>query len=504
MARLPRYQESGLISADIPRMDFANLREESRQAETIGNALTRISEFAFGQAQKQKEQENKLIGIQLRTDFEMQAQVELANITAQVETRKLKDPKIIQETITALAQQGVKVLGQYSPEQASGFANSIGNQGRAIIAKSSDLYVKEYQADIDLLANDATRAQSLNLETVFETAPTIENAFGAIIESRGRIAEIATQSSNPGKVMENFEKSWLNARNNVLVRAFSAPDFADRPSAALSKLDAGDAGRYSDVWATMTLEEKDVVRDRILKRQADVYSQTERERKAQDEVNKVTGLDIREQLYRGRIGPNDAIRRLRSINDISPSEMQSILKGEVGGASDELYGRFESLVDRGRMGEDDIDLYAQSGKMSWKQANTLKKLARGTDKDYSEARRYIDKALGVPDPMVPGFRNERARAAEVQTQFIAERERAIAAGEAFNPIEIAQRLVTARKGQEDFQLQQAAKERLKTKLEEAGMKYGEDYNNEDLERAKVGKRDRAKILELIKEVKGEK
>lgn len=504
MARLPRYQESGLISADIPRMDFANLREQSRQAETIGNALTRISEFAFGQAQKQKEQENKLIGIQLRTDFEMQAQVELANITAQVETRKLKDPKIIQETITALAQQGVKVLGQYSSEQASGFANSIGNQGRAIIAKSSDLYVKEYQAGIDLLANDATRAQSLNLETVFETAPTIENAFGAIIESRGRIAEIATQSSNPGKVMENFEKSWVNARNNVLVRAFSAPNFADRPSAALSKLDAGDAGRYSDVWATMTLEEKDVVRDRILKRQADVYSQTERERKAQDEVNKVTGLDIREQLYRGRIGPNDAISRLRAINDISPSEMQSILKGEVGGASDELYGRFESLVDRGRMGEDDIDLYAQSGKMSWKQANTLKKLARGTDKDYSEARRYIDKALGVPDPMVPGFRNERARAAEVQTQFIAERERAIAAGEAFNPIETARRLVAGRKEQEDVKMQEFAKERLTKKLEEAGMKYSEDYKDEDLKRAGVNQRDRKKILELIKEVRGEK
>jgi hypothetical protein len=485
-------------------MDFANIRETSRQQQTIGEALSRISEFAFGAAQKQREQENKLIGIQLRTDLEMQAQVELANLTAQIETRQLKDPKVIQETLVALGQQGAKVLGQYSVEQANGYMNTIANQGRAIIAKSSDLYVKEYKAGIDVLANDAIRAQSLNLETVYETAPTIEGALAAVIESRGRIAEVAAQASNSDKVMQDFEKASINARNNVLVRAFSSPEFAERPSAALAKLDAGDAGRYSDVWATMTFEEKDVVRERILKRQADIYSQTERERKATEEANKITGLDIREQLYRGRLGPNEAIKRLRAINDISSSEMQAILKGEVGGASDELYGRFEGLVDRGQLGEAGIDVYARSGQMSWKQANKLKAMARGTDKDYTEAKRFIDKSLGVPDPMVPGFRNERARAAEVQTQFIEERERALDAGEAFNPIETAKRLVDGRKKQEDVQLQNAAKERLKTKLEEAGLRDGEDYTREDLDRAGVSNRNAKTIMNLLKEVRGEK
>jgi len=253
----------------------------------------------------------------------------------------------------------------------------------------------------------------------------------------------------------------------------------------------------------MTLEEKDVVRERILKRQADIYSQTERERKAADEANKITGLDIREQLYRGRIGPNEAIKRLRAINDISSSEMQAILKGEVGGASDELYGRFEGLVDRGRLGEAAIDAYAKSGVMNWKQATNLKKMARGTDKDYTEAKRFIDKSLGVPDPGVPGFRNERARAAEVQTQFIEERERALDAGEAFNPFETAQRLVKGRKEQDDVKLQDAAKDRLRKKLEEAGLRYSEDYTAEDLKRAGVNNRDAKTITNLLKQVRGE-
>jgi hypothetical protein len=503
MARLPRFQESGLISADIPRMDFASVREESRQSQVVGEALTRISEFAFGQVRQEREQRNKLIGIQLRTDLEMQAQVELANLTAQVETGKQKDINVIQQTITALAQQGTKVLGQYSVEQASGYTTSIATQGRAIIAKASNQIVKEYQANVDLLATDTIKAQTLNLETVYETAPTMEDAYAQVLQSRGRVSAVAAQTSNPIATMREFEKATITARDNVLVRAFTAPEFASKPSEAIAKLAKGDAGRYADVWAGMTIEEKDAVTDRLLKRQADIYSQTERERKAQDEANKVTGLDIREQLYRGRIGPNEAIRRLRAINDISSSEMQSILKGDVGGASDELYGRFEGLVDRGRMGEEAINSYAQSGAISWKQANTLKKMARGTDKDYSEAKRYIDKALGVPDPGVPGFRNERARAAEVQTQFIAERERAIEAGEAFNPIETAQRLVTARRGQDDVKMQDMAKDRLRKKLEEANMRYGEDYTEEDLKRAGVDRRNAKIIMNLLKQVRGE-
>jgi hypothetical protein len=107
--------------------------------------------------------------------------------------------------------------------------------------------------------------------------------------------------------------------------------------------------------------------------------------------------------------------------------------------------------------------------------------------------------------MVPGFRNERARAAEVQTQFIEERERALANGEAFNPIETAQRLVKGRKEQEDVALEKAAKERLKAKLAEVGLKYREnyDYTEEDLRRAGATKRNIKIITDLTKEIRGE-
>ena len=70
-------------------------------------------------------------------------------------------------------------------------------------------------------------------------------------------------------------------------------------------------------------------------------------------------------------------------------------------------------------------------------------------------------------------------------------------------IETAQRLVTGRKQQDDVKLQEAAKARLEKKLEEAGLKYREDYTTEDLRRAGVNNRDIKVITNLSKQVRGE-
>ena len=60
MARIPRFQESGLISADVPRLDFANLREEAKGFSSISENLDKISSFAFGKV-KEEEKEKKRI-----------------------------------------------------------------------------------------------------------------------------------------------------------------------------------------------------------------------------------------------------------------------------------------------------------------------------------------------------------------------------------------------------------------------------------------------------------
>jgi uncharacterized protein YihD (DUF1040 family) len=238
MARLPRFQESGLISADIPRMDFANLREESRQSQTISQALTRISEFAFGQAQKEREQQNKLLGIQLRSDFEMESQAELAEITTQVKTGRM-NMSVAQESITALAQKYGGMLGQYSPEQAAGLVNTISNQGRAILAQASDREVKLYQIEKDVEVDRALKASSVNLETRFRAATSYEEMNQAIIDSRSIFFGVARETVDPEKKMVEFSKNLKIARENFI------KDFINEsrdPIVAYQQLKAGRTG----------------------------------------------------------------------------------------------------------------------------------------------------------------------------------------------------------------------------------------------------------------------
>jgi hypothetical protein len=330
------------------------------------------------------------------------------------------------------------------------------------------------------------------------------DALKAVVEARKVVSGVAIQTSNPVDTMRKFEKATINARNNVLVREFTKPEFSISPASALQKMDSNDVGRFSEVWKSMTIEEREEVRDRVLKRNADVYAVTERERKTQEEQNKAIGLSVREDLYRGRIGPNEAIDRLRSLNDISPAEMKAIIKGDDVGASDEMIGRYESLVDRGQMGEIQIDELARRGSISWKQANSLKRIARGSNPADADARRFIEKSLGVPDPLAPGFKDERLRAAQVQAEYIVEKETALSEGKPFNPLATAQRLVTARLEQADVSQQKAAIESLETKLESLGLQYRTNYTDEELKRLGIGRRDRKTILDRSKIVRGEK
>lgn len=504
MARLPRYQESGLISADIPRLDFANLREQARVTESVSSALDRISQFAFGQVAEERKKLNQMMAIQLRTDLEMQSSMDLASIAARVETGQINNIAELRDEFSAMAKHGSKTLLPYSTEQAAAYVNTIAGQGRAIMSKFSSIVVNNSQARFNLMATESIRAATTNLETVFETAPTMQEVNLQISNQLATFRAIAVQTSNPVETMRAFEKSVFTARDNVLVREFTSPSFADSPSSILQKLDKNDVGRFSDVWKSMTLEEKDAVRDRILRRTADVYTVTERERKAREENNKIIGMDVRDRFFKGQLGPQETIAQLKALNDISPAEMRAIAEGEVGGARQELLGVYESMVDKNQLGENDIDDLARRGAINWRQANSLKRQARTSGTDESEARRFINRSLGVPSDTLFGFEDERTRAAEVERQLILARDQARQEGRAFNSMAEAQKLVTARQQQSDVLQQNAAKESLNQKLNSLSLRYRVDYTDEELKNLNIGPKDRKIILDRSKAVRGEK
>jgi hypothetical protein len=207
MARLPRYQESGLISADIPRLDFANLREQARVTESVSSALDRISQFAFGQVAEERKKLNQMMAIQLRTDLEMQSSMDLASIAARVETGQINNIAELRNEFSAMAKHGSKTLLPYSTEQAAAYVNTIASQGRAIMSKFSSIVVNNSQARFNLMATESIRAATTNLETVFQTAPTTQEVNLQISNQLATFRAIAVQTSNPVETMRAFEKS---------------------------------------------------------------------------------------------------------------------------------------------------------------------------------------------------------------------------------------------------------------------------------------------------------
>jgi hypothetical protein len=265
MARLPRYQSSGLIAADVPRIDFANIREQSKQAQSIGDALTRISEFAFGQVQKEREQRNKLQAIQLRTDFEMDAAKQMAILKSQIETGQIKDLTVLQESITALAQKQTKAIGQYSAEQAAGLSNSIGGQGRALMGFAAEKLTKEYQASFDVMADEAIQNEITNLKTAFQTDPSSEGVAVASFNSLNNVMRIAAQTTNTNETIKKMQEGILQAKADVVADHITSLEFASSATEAILKLESNNAGKYSQVWAGMDEKQKQAVFDRLKK-----------------------------------------------------------------------------------------------------------------------------------------------------------------------------------------------------------------------------------------------
>jgi hypothetical protein len=505
MARLPRYQESGLVSGDIPRLDFANLREESQGMANLGGALDRLSQFAFGEAKKEQDRVNKLTAIQVRSELEGEVQKRMAELNVKVETGQLTNFGAIQTEVQSLVglADGLKDL---DIDQANGLVTSIRTSGKALLAKSSDMIVKNYQAGLGVQINDLNKNFELNLQTELEVNPNPAAFDQRVAEGRGRVYALGVQAGNAENALKEFDAARIRARDNVLAKHFLSAEFATKPSEALAKLSTGNAGKYTELWATIPEEDKGKITQRILKQSADIYGQQEREKNLAKEAAKAEGLNIREQYFLGQLSPNQAVSRLKAIGDISPEEMKAILTGDKPG-NDELNGRLESLVDQGRLGEDGIDSYAKSGAISWKQANGLKKLSRGADKDYNQAISLINARLGVPDPMTPGFRNERKLAADAKAEFISRRAIAVQNGEAFNPVETAELVIKNVKNSDTAKQIAEDRKRLSDKLDELGIRFNDNLTEDALNRMasfqKAPKRDQQRIKDLLKTVRGE-
>lgn len=537
MAELPRYQQTGLMPADATRLDFANVKESIGMSKGIQSSLDRMSTFAFKEAAERAQREGaqygaenqpgaeqvmlaieegkspselfakpgtyfgdaarKVQATQLRTELEVRGRQDLARLSASLEAGPV-DMKEITTQIKGLTDGFSKALAGVDAEEALRFRASMATAGNAVYTKATERSAKIYQEGLQVLAGDSLAitptilADTLSIE---QDPRMLQERFNV---ERSRVYEVAKQTGDPAFVkstMEAFDKKRLNA----IVDYVTKPDFAPTPMAGLRKLESKDFGKLSEVMKTVDM---DKLRKQYVERSGETATLWKRssELKAAENIDLVN--NIKDDIYSGKLGGAEGYKRIQALGVTLPDEeRKAFLNGEFGGANPQVYGEFESMADRGNLGEEVINTYAKAGVISWKQANGLKKIARGNEQDMSRARQYVRSSLGVPDMNMVGFGQEKARVAQIETQLAKEKQESLNQGLPFNAVERAMELTEDKTTQLITESKANARERLKKKLEEMKLEYREDYDDEMLKRAGVKSLDdRKRTLRIIKEV----
>jgi hypothetical protein len=389
MARLPRFQESGLISADIPRMDFANVREQSRQSQTISDALTRISEFAFGRAQQEQEQQNKIIGIQVRAELEGEVQKRFAELTTRVETGQLSSYNAIQEEVTAM--RGLASgLAEVSPEQAQGLMQSIASSGKVLMNKSSDILIKAYQAQAQVGLDETLGALAKTMESVYEYVQDPEERAKMVSAARGKIYAQATQApSLIPMALEKFEKVNRAAEQSAMAKYFSSADFGLNEAERLSRLDAGDAGKFTKDWASKSEVERIEIKKVMYAKAVDNIAARDRDAKLKKMENDASYVETYRKWLQE---PNPVVKaqlgkQLVQFAD-SVADIDRVLKAPESGGDPLLFSNLRDDIENGLITDyRQVQKFVRPGGIDAGQLDRLQSAIMAQDKDQIKAVR---------------------------------------------------------------------------------------------------------------------
>ena len=537
MAELPRYQQTGLLPGDTTRLDFADVKESISMSKGIQSSLDRMSTFAFKEAGERAQREGaqygaenqpgveqvmlaieegkspaelfvkpgtafgdaarKVQATQLRTELEVRGRQDLARLSATLDAGPV-DMKEVTTQIKGLTDGFSRALASIDPEESLRFRASMATAGNAVYTKATEKTAKIYQEGLQVLAGDSLTATSTILADTLmsESDPfALQERFNV---ERSRVFEVAKQTGDPAFVkstMDAFDKKRLNA----IVDYVTKSDFAPTPMAGLRRIESKDFGKLSNVMQTVDM---DKLRKQYVERAGETATLWKRssELKASENIDLVN--NIKDDIWAGKVSGAEGYKRIKALGVTLPDEeRKAFLHGDFAGANPQVYGEFESMADKGNLGEEVINTYAKSGVISWKQANSLKKIARGNDGDMSRARQFVQNSLGVADITMPGFGQEKARVADINSQLGKERQEALNAGLPFNAMDRAMELISDKKTTLITEGKKASRESLKKKTDELKIEYREDYTDETLKRLGVkSEDDRKRILRITKEI----
>lgn len=537
MATLPTYEYAGAQYADLPRVNTAPQQVAAQGFNVLSQQLDRMTAFFQNQAVTDAQAEGlkyavqnpltkdqidtalrtpegvtvkgggkifqqtyqKAQAVMLSSELQLEGQKTFASMAAAIEAGAQFDMRTIQANMKDMIDGYSSSVMALDPEQSIRLRSALTSAGNALYVKAAERTVKVQQAQYDARLEEAVVAARPLIEAIVAKSGTIDPSTGTEVDVN-KLLEIQKQPfyeaikiTGNNKHIAEINKAISEAKISAVVSRLKDKTIYDSPTKALDALDKGDVGQLTSLYKGLTEADKSTIQDKVLKDFANIESARKLQKAKDDDNNQRLAIDLRDQFYQGKISSSTLISGLKALDQLKADEIKS-LRTEQRDAKPEVFGRYESMVAKNMLGESDLDELAKAGTISWKQRNQLAKDARNSNSDVARATSLINAELGVPDPMTPGFRNERKRAAEVKATLLKEQEIALQEGKPFNPMARAQELTKQRLTQEDVQNEKQARADLKRLLNEEGISYNESYTDESLKRAGISDASKRKTI----------
>jgi hypothetical protein len=480
MAELPRYQPTGYLPADIPRLDFANIKEQVAMTQGINSALDRLAGFAFKEAAERAQREGAQYGVenaptmdqvlkaqeagqtpqelfakpgtyfgdaarkvqaqQVRIDFEAKARQNLDAVSAAIDSGAF-DLNQIQTEIKAITTKNGsyrKVLASVDADEALKFSASITSAGNAVYKKATDQYLKLVGMQNERLVTESLNSYSTMIADVLKAEQDPTMLAERIKAEEYSAIKLIERSSRPEFVKQKRDELQDKIYSNIVDHLI---DSSPNATQALLKLQKGDVGNLSELYKGL---DKDKLGAMFLKRATERASSLS----AAKNIEKLGNEEMVNDLLIEYHNPATNAIRKRDIGlKIAKSKVLSVEQMErfLNPSSDGDSAVFSNMSLQVRTGviTDLNDLRRQSARagISGRQlADLSKQLIDRTEKDEGKAATIIRRNAGLPDVSVgKNAANAHAFAKEAKlTEYYNEAKRAqILDTGSFDPLAVA-------------------------------------------------------------------
>lgn len=355
MAELPRYQQTGRIFADVPTLDFADVRESFKRSQSMAASLDRMASFAGKFAEKAVEQQAEQWAVDNQITLEQLDAANKQGLTADDLLKSSGGGTIWQETIRKMQGEQLRVqlenvgreklsqvqrdieLGVLDPTDSSKIAAKIQAIGNGIFAPlkgvNPDSYVKglasfgvhatsvyndarkksvEDAKNASLMIADKNLVTQLELDKVaIEGLNDWPSLLAAKETSVNRIYETYAVTGDTTKALEKaraHREAYDNLLTNSFVKFTSTGDKV-KDYNIVTKMMAGDFGdeRKNAIFASMPYE----VQDKIVKAALERRNNNLAAIKHQEEADKITHREEiaqnKAKLFTGKLPRTEAV-----------------------------------------------------------------------------------------------------------------------------------------------------------------------------------------------------